>query len=142
MSKIIIHADGGSRGNPGPSAIGVVIDLGLRGVKEYGNYLGIKTNNQAEYEAIIFALKKLKSLIGSGPARKTSVMVYMDSELVVSQLAGQYKIKEPDLYPLFIGVWNARHDFALVDFIAVPRGKNQQADRLVNQALDSAGSKK
>jgi ribonuclease HI len=135
-NEVIIYTDGGSRGNPGPSAIGVVIDLGGRGVKEYSAFLGERTNNEAEYEAVIFALKKLKALVGSGQAKRSEVTIYLDSALVASQLQGQYKIKEKNLYPLFISVWNISHDFASVGFLAVTRDKNRRADQLVNQALN------
>ena len=77
-SKVIVHTDGGSRGNPGPAAIGVVI-----GGKEYGEYLGTKTNNQAEYLAVIFALKKMKQMIGKKKTKETEVEFKIDSELVV-----------------------------------------------------------
>ncbi|KKU11092.1 MAG: Ribonuclease H [Parcubacteria group bacterium GW2011_GWB1_46_8] len=136
MSEVVIHTDGGSRGNPGPSAIGVVIDLGVRGVKEYGESIGRRTNNEAEYEAVIFALKKTKVLLGSLKSSKTGIMVCMDSELIVKQLCGEYKIKEKEFYPLFIAVWNAQQDFHEVRFKAVPREQNTRADSIVNRTLD------
>jgi ribonuclease HI len=134
--SVFIHTDGGSRGNPGPSAIGVVIDLGSRGVKEYGEVLGIRTNNEAEYGAVIFALKKLKALLGSEKSLQTKVVVNLDSEIVAKQLSGEFKIKEKEFYPLFISVWNSRQDFNEVAFNLVPREKNKRADWLVNRALD------
>lgn len=140
-SKIIAYTDGGSRGNPGPSAIGVVIESGgpstLLGVnKEYGEYLGARTNNQAEYEAVIFALKKIKALAGTEKAKHIEVEIRMDSELVARQLSGAYKIKEPELKPLFVDVWNLRMDFGNVSFVHVPREENSRADRMVNKILD------
>lgn len=129
--KLVVYTDGGARGNPGPAALGVVI-----GSHEYGEKIGNATNNVAEYRAVIFALKKVKQLVGNKKAEEAEVEVRMDSELIVRQLNGIYKIKEPDLQPLFIEVWNLRLDFKKVDFKHVPREKNKQADKLVNEALD------
>jgi len=129
--KLVVYTDGGARGNPGPAALGVVI-----GNHEYGERIGNTTNNVAEYKAVIFALKKVKQLVGNKKAEEAEVEVRMDSELIVRQLNGIYKIKEPDLQPLFIEVWNLRLDFKKVDFKHVPREKNKQADKLVNEALD------
>lgn len=131
-SKIIIYTDGGSRGNPGPSAIGVVIND-----KEYSEYLGTKTNNQAEYLALIFSLKKAKQLFGKKKAKESEIEVRMDSELVVKQLNGHYKILEKELQPLFLEVWNLRLDFKKVEFKHIPREQNKRADKLVNYSLDN-----
>lgn len=130
-SKITVHTDGGSRGNPGPAAIGVVI-----GGKEYGEYAGVKTNNQAEYMAVRFALKKMKQMLGKKKTKETEVDFKIDSELVVKQLNGQYKILEPELQPLFLEIWNARLDFKKVVFEHVVRAENRAADALVNKILD------
>ncbi len=130
--KIVIYTDGGSRGNPGPAALGVVV-----GEKEYSEYLGEMTNNQAEYRALVFALKKAKALLGGKKAEEAEIEVRMDSELIVKQLNAEYKIKEPDLQPLFIEVWNLRLDFKKVEFKHIRREQNKQADELVNRALDS-----
>lgn len=132
----IIYTDGGSRGNPGPSAIGVVIEGPDIGKKEYGEYIGETTNNIAEYQAIVFALKKLKQLIGSDRAAESTVELRADSELLVRQLSGEYKVKEENMQDLFMEVWNMRLDFKKVDFIHVMREHNKNADRLVNYALD------
>lgn len=139
MNKIIIHTDGGARGNPGPAAIGVVVcnDKG-QVLKKYGEYLGDKfTNNQAEYRAVIFALKKVKALFGKKKAQNIEIEIRSDSELLVNQLNGKYKIVEPDLQPLFLQIWNLRVDLPRISFVAVPREKNKEADRLLNEALDS-----
>ncbi len=131
MPKFIINTDGGSRGNPGPAAIGVVV-----GGKEYGEYIGKTTNNIAEYKAVIFALKKAKQLLGSKKAEETDIELRADSELLVKQMNGQYKIKNEELQPLFIEIWNLKQDFKSVAFKHVPREENRDADRLVNRALD------
>ena len=140
MSKIIINTDGGSRGNPGPAAVGAVIANEQGEVlKKYGQAIGRGTNNEAEYEAVIFALKKAKALFGKGKAKETEVEVKMDSELVVRQLNHQYQLKQEHIQKLFIRVWNAMMDFKSVSFRHIPREQNSEADKLVNEALDNQG---
>lgn len=135
--KITIYTDGGARGNPGPAAIGVVVVKDGQTIKKYGEFIDEATNNQAEYQAVIFALKKIKLLFGKKPAKGMEVELYSDSELVVNQLSHKYKIKEEDLHPLFLKVWNLTLDFKQVIFKHIVRAKNREADRLVNQALDN-----
>jgi len=130
--KFIIYTDGGSRGNPGNAAIGAVV-----GDKEYGEQIGRTTNNVAEYSAVIFALKKAKQLLTKAKAKQTDVELRTDSELLVKQLNGEYKIKDRDLQPLFLEVWNLKQDFKSVDFVHVPREKNKEADALVNRTLNT-----
>ena len=131
-AKAIIYTDGGSRGNPGPSALGVVVtEESGKVLKEYSHYLGEVTNNQAEYEAVIFALQKAKQL------RIKEVELRVDSELIGRQLLGMYKIKDPDLQPLFIKAWNLRLDYDKVDIKIIPREQNKAADKLVNKELDN-----
>ena len=140
--KIIIYTDGGSRGNPGEAAIGFVIADGKGNViKKHGERLGVKTNNEAEYTAVVLALKKAKALFGKEKTKKMSVEARMDSELVARQLTGTYKIQEEHLFPLFIAIWNLRQDFAGISFTHIPREKNKEADRLVNEALDQRDQK-
>lgn len=129
--KLIIYTDGGARGNPGPAAIGVVIsnDAGVE-LKRLGQYIGETTNNQAEYKALIEALKQAAALGGE------RLVCHLDSELVVRQLQGQYKIKEPTLQPLAQEALRLMTKFAQVQFQHVPREKNKLADQLVNEALD------
>src|SRR3989344_515008 len=92
----IIQTDGGSRGNPGPAALGVVITASNGTLKkQYGESIGTATNNEAEYQAVIFALKKLKQLIGKEKAKKASVQFLVDSELLERQMNGHYKIEQP-----------------------------------------------
>lgn len=133
----IIHTDGGSRGNPGPSAIGVVIKIPEGGSRhEYGEFIGIGTNNEAEYKAVVFALKKMKQLIGKEKAGEAVVEMHVDSELLCRQLNGQYKIVDEKIQKLFLEVWNLKLDFGEVIFKHVPRDENKDADRMVNAALD------
>ena len=131
---IEIHTDGGARGNPGPAALGVVIAAPFN--KNYSQYLGKKTNNEAEYEGVVFALSKLKALVGKEKTKKAEVEVYMDSQLAVRQLNYEYKIQSPNIIPLFIKIHNLRLDFGNVHFTHVPREQNKDADALVNQELD------
>ncbi|MBI2406515.1 MAG: ribonuclease HI family protein [Candidatus Harrisonbacteria bacterium] len=130
---LVIFTDGGARGNPGPAAIGAVI-----GGKPYGEYIGETTNNVAEYKALIFALKKAVALLGKEKAGATEVRCNLDSELLVKQLRGEYKIKDSALQPLFVEVWNAKQDFKSVTFTHIPREQNKLADKMVNEALDKA----
>jgi ribonuclease HI len=129
--KVIIYSDGGSRGNPGPAAIGVVI-----GNKKYKERIGDTTNNVAEYKAALFALKKLILLAGKKGAQELEVEIRTDSELMAKQLNGKYKIKDSELQPLFIEIWNLKQDFKNVSFVQIDREKNAEADKLVNEALD------
>ncbi len=131
--KIVMYTDGGSRGNPGPAGIGVNIEtLG----KKYGECIGTKTNNDAEYEALIFGLKKLKQVLGNAKAKKADIECRLDSELVVKQLNHEYKLKEPRIQQYFIEIWNLMLDFNSVVMVHVPREQNKVADALVNEALD------
>lgn len=132
--KIIVYTDGGSRGNPGPSALGVYIESLDKG---YGQFLGEKTNNEAEYAAIVFALQKIKSLLGKAKAKVTAVECRMDSELACKQLNHIYKIENERLQPLFLEVWNTMLDFRSVEFVHVRREYNTKADALANQAMDN-----
>jgi ribonuclease HI len=139
MKKIIIYTDGGSRGNPGKAGIGVVFcnEMGQE-IKKYGEYLGDNlTNNEAEYSAVIFALKKFKALFGKALAENSEVEIRADSEFLVKQMNAEYKILDEKIQKLFIEVWNLKLDFKLVKFKHIAREKNREADRLVNEALDA-----
>ncbi|PIT95015.1 ribonuclease H [Candidatus Falkowbacteria bacterium CG10_big_fil_rev_8_21_14_0_10_39_9] len=129
--KLIIYTDGGARGNPGPSGIGVVVYNEQRElVREYSDFLGIATNNQAEYKAVILALKKSQELGGE------ELHFYLDSELVVKQLRGEYKVKNKDLASLFLEIHNLAINFQKISYTHVRRELNQEADRLANEAMD------
>ncbi len=133
----IIYTDGGSRGNPGPAALGVVIKSADGSmIKEYGEYIGETTNNDAEYQAVVSALKKLRSLIGKDKAKKAIVEVNVDSELLQKQVTGQYKINDENIGKLFIQIRNLIIDYGQVEFYHVLRQNNKDADRMVNVALD------
>jgi ribonuclease HI len=138
MKKIIIYVDGGARGNPGPAAVGVLF-CNEKGncFKKFSEYLGKMTNNEAEYKAAIFALKKFKALFGKKLAKETEIEIRSDSELLVNQMKGKYKVLEENLQLLFLELWNLRLDFKKVKFKLISRKKNKEADKLVNQTLDS-----
>ena len=127
-----LFTDGGSRGNPGHAACGYVVkDSKGTILSQKGSYLGVTTNNQAEYEGLLHGLKQCKNL------GVTDVSCFLDSELVVKQMNGEYRVKHPDLKPLW---QKARSYFAIfktLTFSAIRREKNKEADRLVNQALDN-----
>ena len=129
--NIVIDTDGGAQGNPGRSAIGVVINN-----KGYSEYIGEGTNNEAEYKAVIFALKKTKALLGKERLKEAEIELKSDSELLVKQLSGEYKIMEPRIQQFFIEIWNIKIDFGKIKFTLIPREKNGEADKLVNRALD------
>jgi ribonuclease HI len=138
MKKLIIFTDGGSRGNPGPSAIGVVIcNEKLQPIKKYSEYLGQATNNDAEYQAVIFAMEKIKALFGKKIAKNSEIEIRSDSEFLVKQMKGEYKVLDIKIQALFLKAWNLRLDFKKVKFHAIRREKNQLADELVNEALDT-----
>lgn len=133
MSKVVvIFTDGGSRGNPGPAGTGVVIkDQDGAILYAVGEYIGETTNNVAEYKALIRALEQAVKL------GATELQINMDSELIVKQMLGQYKIKEPGLQVLAAEVIKLKNNFANVSFKHIKREYNQEADKLVNQALDN-----
>jgi ribonuclease HI len=134
--RLIIYADGGAKGNPGPAGIGVVIiDEQGKKIGEYSKYIGSATNNQAEYQAVIFALQKAKAF------KAKRVDCYLDSELAVEQLSRRFKIKDKNLSTLFVKIWNLTLDFEEVNFYHIPRARNKEADRLVNQAIGLASKK-
>lgn len=130
-NKLIIYSDGGARGNPGPAGIGVVIYSPEKEIiAEISEYLGETTNNQAEYRAVIAGMEKAKEL------GALELEFYLDSELVVRQLNGQYKVKNEGLAPLFVKIYNLRQSFKKVTFSHVRREFNKEADALANQAMD------
>jgi ribonuclease HI/ADP-ribose pyrophosphatase YjhB (NUDIX family) len=130
--ELIIYADGGSRGNPGPSASGFVIqDAEERLIFEGGKYLGITTNNQAEYHAVKLALEKALEL------RPRKISFRLDSQLVVNQLNGVYQIRNRDLWPIHVSIKELVSKFGKVTFTHVRREFNKEADAMVNKILDN-----
>lgn len=125
-----LYTDGGSRGNPGPSAIGGVIYDGNTIIKQFNECIGITTNNQAEYRALIKGLEIAKDL------EIKELECFLDSELVVKQVNREFKVKDKDLAVLFVRVWNMKQEFQKITFTHVIREQNFYADKLVNQALN------
>ncbi len=129
--KVTIYIDGGSRGNPGPAAAGVVItDADGKALKESGVYIGRATNNVAEYTGLVEALKAAL-VLGA-----TEAEVFSDSELVVKQMMGEYRVKNPGLQPLFAEAQQSARSFESISFTHVRRENNVKADALVNMAMD------
>ena len=130
-NKLKIYTDGGARGNPGPAGIGAVAyNTEEEVVFEISQYLGETTNNQAEYKALLKAIEKANA-IGA-----QEVDFYLDSELIVKQLNREYRVKNKDLQPLFVQVYNLSLSFKKISFTHIPREKNKEADKLANQAMD------
>jgi ribonuclease HI len=134
--KLVIHVDGGARGNPGPAAIGVVVSDGDgEVVEELAEPIGVATNNVAEYRAVLRALERAAAL------GATELELIGDSELVARQLTGAYKVKHPSMKPLHARATSALSAFDRWSIRSVPRAQNARADALVNAALDgSAGA--
>lgn len=131
MARLIIECDGGSRGNPGPAAIGYVIyDNTGEILAERGEKIGIATNNVAEYSAMVAALRKAKEIDPDA-----DITVRMDSQLVVKQMKGEYKIKNPALKEL-AKIASVIFESDQVKYHWIPREQNSYADSLVNAALD------
>lgn len=126
-----MYADGGSRGNPGPSASGfVILDMTDQVVVKRGMYLGVTTNNQAEYQAVKLGLQEALTM----GVRK--LHVYLDSLLVVNQMNGKYKVRNRDLWPIHAAIKDLVKQFEGVSFTHVPRELNKLADGAVNEALN------
>ena len=131
--KVVLHVDGGARGNPGPAAIGVVICGPEGGVlEELAEPIGVATNNVAEYRAVLRGVERARAL------GATEVEIVNDSELVARQLTGAYKVKHPSMKPLYAEAIGALRGFDAWRIRSVPRAQNARADELVNEALDAA----
>ena len=132
-----IHADGGSRGNPGRAGAGAMIRDGLgNSVASVSKFLGTRTNNFAEYEAVILGFEALMKMVPKAKWERTTVVVKMDSELVVKQMRGEYKIKNAILKQQHTRLAPLTASFSSVTFIHVPREENSDADALANEAMD------
>lgn len=131
-SKLVAYVDGAARGNPGPAAAGVVLqDAGGKELKTLAVALGHQSNNTAEYCALILAMQEAL-ILGA-----RDLQVYTDSELVVKQLSGEYKVKEPSLKAFFCLVAHLKSAFKKLEVTHVPREKNKLADAQANRALDN-----
>jgi ribonuclease HI len=131
--KVVVHVDGGARGNPGPAAAAAVVSTPEGEVlDEAHELLGVVTNNVAEYRGLLLGLERARALGAD------EVEVVNDSELVAKQVSGEYKVKHPDMKPLHAAARAALGGFASWSMRSVPRAQNADADALVNQALDAA----
>ncbi len=132
--RVVVHVDGGARGNPGPAAAAAVISSPegelLAEAKET---IGMATNNVAEYRAVLLGLARARALGAE------EIEIVGDSELVAKQLQGIYRVKHPAMRPLFLDAQTALREFRAWSIRTVPRAENAHADALVNQALDAAG---
>ena len=128
-----LFTDGGSRGNPGHAAIGIVLEDPVRGevLEERGECIGIGTNNVAEYRALIGGLKIARR------RHPNRLVCHLDSELIVKQMSGEYRVKMPTLQPLFGEIRELSLSFPSIAFVHIPRADNHRADALVNRALDA-----
>jgi ribonuclease HI len=131
--RVVVHVDGGARGNPGPAAAAAVVSTPDGDVlDEAHEYLGVATNNVAEYRGLLLGLGRARALGAD------EVEVVNDSELVAKQVNGLYKVKHPDMKPLHAAAMEALAGFARWSVRSVPRARNAAADALVNEALDAA----
>jgi ribonuclease HI len=131
--KVVVHVDGGSRGNPGPAAAAAVVSSPEGEVLDEATVtLGVATNNVAEYRGLLLGLERARALGAS------EVEVVNDSELVAHQINGRYRVKHPDMKPLHLRAIEALRGFDRWSVRSVPRAQNAAADALVNQALDAA----
>lgn len=137
LKHVVMYTDGASRGNPGPSSIGVAfVHPNGTVLKEYGERLPNGTNNEAEYMAVAWGLKKLRSLVGSAHLARMTVELRMDSQLVARQITGKYKLENEKVFKHFIAILNMKQDIGTFIVKHVPREQNRVADRLANEALD------
>jgi ribonuclease HI len=131
--RAIVNVDGGARGNPGPAAIAAMVaDADGEVLERTAERIGVATNNVAEYRALLLGIARARELGAD------SVELVGDSELIVRQVRGQYRVKDPGLAPLHAEVMAALEGFDEWSIRHVRRGENAEADRLVNDALDSA----
>ena len=129
---LYLYTDGASRGNPGPSAIGIVIkNERQENLREISRYIGQGTNNNAEYFAVLIAVKEAYKL------RAENVTLFVDSELVARQLSGTYKVKNKLLLQYFKGIANIIREFKAFEVTRIERKNNSEADKLANRALDN-----
>ncbi len=130
MSKAVLRTDGGARGNPGPAGAAFVLENESGRIACGGRYLGEATNNVAEYEALVWGLENAQA------AGIDDILVLMDSELIVKQLLGAYKVKNAGLKPLFLKAMQLRREFSAFEVRHVRREENKLADALANEAMD------
>lgn len=131
--RLEIYIDGGARGNPGPAGVGVVVlDESGKRIKDVSKYIGEATNNIAEYSALLYGLEEALIL------RADEIKINLDSELVARQITGEYRVKDPNIRPLFERALNMLKSFKNFEVNHIDRSKNKEADKLVNKAINLA----
>ena len=131
MTELTLHSDGGSRFNPGPAALGFVIQDGTGQIlQEEAKFLGVKTNNEAEYLGLIEGLKAARQY------QPSKIDCFLDSALIVCQLNGTYRVKHPKMVELYKVVKDLESSFPSISYTHIPREQNRRADALLNEALD------
>lgn len=131
--RLEIYIDGGARGNPGPAGVGVVVlDESGKRIKDVSKYIGEATNNIAEYSALLYGLEEALIL------RADEIKINLDSELVAKQITGEYRVKDPNIRPLFERALNMLKSFKNFEVNHIDRSKNKEADKLVNKAINLA----
>ncbi|MFH1541196.1 MAG: ribonuclease HI family protein [Elusimicrobiota bacterium] len=131
MKELTIYTDGASRGNPGPSGIGIVIkDVSGKIVKNVKKYIGIATNNIAEYNALLVAFEEAKKL------EADKIKIFLDSELVCKQYLGEYKVKDKNLKEILEKIRERGKNFLSIEVTHIPRENNKEADKLANIAIN------
>lgn len=134
MKTCLVYTDGAARGNPGPAGAGwVVCDAAGTPLFQNKKFLGERTNNQAEYQALLLALAELRETV---PPAESVLKIFLDSELVVRQLKGEYKVKNEGLKPLFRETVLTLSRFSGYSIQHIPREQNRRADQLANEAMD------
>ena len=132
--KAVLWVDGAARGNPGQAGAGMILEAGGKQVASMGEYLGKATNNEAEYKALILGMKE------AGRRGFSHLKVFSDSELMVRQMKGEYRVKSPGLQELYFQAVKGLEPFRQVAFHHIPREENRQADKMANMAIDAKGS--
>lgn len=131
LQRVRVYSDGAARGNPGPSGAGaVLVEPSGQVIDRIGKYLGVQTNNYAEYMGLLLGLKRAREL------GVHEVEVFADSELMIRQLGGRYQVKSPTLRPLYEEALKLLNDFSRVKLVHVPREMNTAADEMSNRAID------
>lgn len=134
MKKLLLYVDGGARGNPGPAGIGIVMqDENRKTVKEFNKYIGVTTNNIAEYNAVIYGLQEALM------QKADEIELNLDSELVAQQLRGEYRVKNANIKPLFEQALHLLSGFKKFAIKHIDRSENKEADKLVNKAINLGG---
>jgi ribonuclease HI len=131
--KGVLRVDGAARGNPGPAGAGFILEKGGERVVRKGEYLGRATNNEAEYRALILGMEE------AGRLGLERLEIFSDSELMVRQMRGEYRVKSPGLQELYFQAVKCLEPFRKVVFHHVPREENREADRMANMAIDARG---